>query len=199
MPEFQPSVSALTTAEIVLNEGGKEVMGVEAEFEWSPNDHWHIAAQAAWLDARFDNYSVFCLPWCMTAAESYSGRRELDGWQPAFSPEWMLGLQASYLAELGRWGSLRPVLHSRYISDYYANDLNLPGALQPAHNIIDLRLFWRLPGDKVRLQLYMENVSDEQVLNSMTIYSPPANLGITAFLADWNDGAKYGLTLSYSY
>ncbi|MGD9021146.1 MAG: TonB-dependent receptor, partial [Lysobacterales bacterium] len=50
MPEFQPSVSALTTAEIVLNEGGKEVMGVEAEFEWSPNDHWHIAAQAAWLD-----------------------------------------------------------------------------------------------------------------------------------------------------
>ena len=66
-------------------------------------------------------------------------------------------------------------------------------------NIADLRLFWYLPGDKLRLQLYSENFSDEQVLNSTMIYNPEEWPEIATFLAVWGDPTRYGLTLSYHY
>jgi hypothetical protein len=91
------------------------------------------------------------------------------------------------------------VLHARLISDYYTNDLNLPGALQEAHSVTDLRLFWRLPRDKVSLHLYIENFTSGKVLNSTVIYNPEERQDIATFLADWSDTQRYGLALSYRY
>ncbi|MGD9264940.1 MAG: TonB-dependent receptor, partial [Lysobacterales bacterium] len=184
----------------LITAGDKESVGLEAEFEWSPDEHWQIAAQFAWLDARFDGYAIPD----MNGLDDIPGydwgaRLDLDGRQPAFSPEWMVGLQTSYRLDLGRWGSLRPVLHARLISDYYTNDLNLPGALQEAHSVTDLRLFWRLPRDQVSLQLYIENFTSGKVLNSTVIYNPQERPDIATFLADWSDTQRYGLTLSYRY
>ena len=198
--ELVPLPGTAGLMDYMMTAGDKESMGLEASFEWSPDEHWHVAAQLAWLDAKFSGYTVPGLNGLddnpgYNAAESL----RLDGSQPAFSPEWMLGLQASYLFDLGRWGGVRPVLHASYTSDYYTNDLNLPGALQPAHSITDLRLFWHLPGDKLRLQFYIENFSDEQVLNSTMIYNPEERPEIATFLADWGDPTRYGLILSYRY
>jgi nitrate reductase gamma subunit len=158
------------------------------------------AAQLAWLDAQFDNYTV-AQPEGLgdIAGHSTSDGLRLDGWQPAFSPEWSFALTASYLFDAGRWGRFRPMLQTSYSSDYYTNDFNLPGALQQAHQVTDIRLFWDLPGDKVRLQLFIENFSDEQLLHATTIYNPVERPDIATFLAAWGDPRKYGLTLSYHY
>ena len=197
---FQTGASGMTTIENAFNAGGKQSMGLEAELQWSPDEHWHIAAQLAWLDAEFDNYNVPGL-WGLGEIPGHSTAEglRLDGWQPAFSPEWMAALQAGYLFDMGRWGSIRPLLHTSFFSDYYTNDLNLPGALQEAHSVTDLRLFWRLPGDKVSLQLYIENFTSGKVLNSTMIYNPEERPDIATFLADWSDTQRYGLTLSYRY
>lgn len=180
--------------------GGKEATGLEVEFQWLPDQHWQISAQLAWLDASFEGYTVPGLNG-LDDTPGYNPVEglSLDGWRPAFTPEWMLGVQASYLFNLGRWGQLRPLIQASYSSDYYTNDLNLPGALQPAHSITDLRLFWDLPGDRLKLHLYIENFSDEQVRNSTMIYNPEERPSIATFLADWGDPRKYGMTLSYRY
>jgi len=91
------------------------------------------------------------------------------------------------------------MLQTNYTSDYYTNDFNLPGARQQAHQVTDVRLFWDLPGDKVSLQLFIENFTDEEVLHNTMIYNPVERPDIATFLAAWGDPRKYGLTLSYRY
>lgn len=180
--------------------GDMEAKGLEAEIEWLPGNRWNISANFAWLDAQFTNYRVPVLAGLGELDGRSSGDSlDLDGWQPEFSPEWSFGLQASYLFNLGRWGSLTPMLQSTFTSEYYANDLNLPGALQDTQTITDLRLFWDMPGDKIRLQLYMENVTDEQTLRNVMIYNPEERPEIATFLANWGDPRVYGMIMSYHY
>jgi iron complex outermembrane receptor protein len=184
----------LTTA------GNMEAKGLEAEIRWLAGKHWNISANLAWLDAQFTNYKVPDLAGLGDIDGHTSGDSLiLDGWQPAFSPEWSFGLQASYEFSLGRWGSLMPMIQTTYTSEYYTNDLNLPGALQDAQNITDLRVFWDLPGNKVRLQLYFENATDEQTLRNVMIYNPEERPEIATYLANWSDPRKYGVIMSYRY
>ncbi|MCW8926263.1 MAG: TonB-dependent receptor plug domain-containing protein [Xanthomonadales bacterium] len=180
--------------------GDKESKGLEIEMQWQPEQHWNIAAQFAWLDAQFKNYSV-TKPAGLghIAGHTETDQLRLDGWQPAFSPEWSLGMQASYLFDTGRWGTFRSMLQTSFTSDYYTNDFNLPGALQKAHLEGDIRFFWDLPGDKLRLQFFIENFTNKEILNATTIYNPVERPDIATFLAAWGDPRKYGLTLSYHY
>ncbi len=180
--------------------GDIEAKGLEAEIQWLPANHWNISAHLAWLDAKFGNYKVPNLAGLGEIKGHTSGDiLNLNGWQPAFSPEWTFGLQASYQFSLGRWGSLTPMIQSTYSSDYYTNDLNLSGALQKAQNITDLRVFWDLPGQKVRLQLFFENATDEQTLKNVMIYNPQERPDIATYLANWGDPRKYGVIMSYRY
>ncbi len=176
--------------------GDMKAKGVEAEFQWLPGSRWNISAHLAWLDAQFSNYQV---PAITGLDGNENGTLSLDGWRPALSSEWSFGLQASYIFNLGPWGTFTPMIQTNYTSDYYANDLNLGGALQAAQNKTDIRAFWDLPGDKVRLQVYLENASDESTLNSINVYNPKERPEIATLLANWGDPRTYGMILSYRY
>jgi len=180
--------------------GDLESRGIEAEMQWLPGSRWNISANLAWLDAKFTNYRVPAI----NGLGEINGRitgdgLSLDGWQPALSPEWSFGLQASYIASMGRWGTITQMIQTTYTSAYYANDLNLAGVLQAAQSKIDLRFFWDLPGDKIRMQAYLENATDENTLNNVTIYSPQERPEIATLLANWGNPRTYGVILSYRY
>ena len=165
-----------------------------------PGSHWNISANLTLLDAQFDNYTVANLAGLGDIeGHTFTDGLRLDGWQPAFSPEWSFGLQASYRINAGRWGSFTPMLQTNFSSEFYTNDLNLPGALQDAQSITDLRLFWDFPGDAIRVQLYIENATDEHSMKNTMIYNPVERPDIATFLADWGDPRKYGVILSYRY
>ena len=100
---------------------------------------------------------------------------------------------------MGHWGTLTPMLQTNYVSEYYANDLNLAGALQDAHSKTDLRIFWDLPGNKIKLQFYLVNIEEEVNLNNVIIYNPEERPEIATFLANWGDPRTYGMILSYRY
>jgi iron complex outermembrane receptor protein len=180
--------------------GDMESKGIEAEFQWLPDSHWNVSAYISWLDAQFNNYNVANLAGLGDIeGHTTDDGLSLDGWQPAFSPEWSLGLQASYLINIGRWGTFTPMIQTSFISEFYANDLNLEGALQESHSVTDLRLFWDFPGDSVRVQVFIENATDERSLRNTMIYNPAERPEIATFLNDWGDPRKYGLILSYRY
>ena len=180
--------------------GDLEAKGVEAEIQWLPGSRWNISANLAWLDAQFANYQVAAIEGLGDLdGRSTTNSLSLDGWRPALSPEWSFGLQASYIVNMGPWGTLTPTLQTSYTSEYYANDLNLPGALQAAQNKTDLRLFWDLPGDKIKMQVYLENISDATTLNNVTIYNPQERPEIATLLANWGNPRTYGVILSYRY
>jgi len=123
----------------------------------------------------------------------------LSGWRPALSPEWSFGLQASYIFNIGKGGTLTPMIQTTYVGEHYVNDINLPGARQDSYSKTDLRLFWDLPGNKVKFQFYLENIEEEANLNSLLIYNPEERPDIATLLGNWGDPMTYGILMSYKW
>ena len=182
------------------NGGDMESKGVEAEIQWLPGSRWNISANLAWLDAKFKDYEVPAIAG-LGYIEGHSGddTLSLEGWRPALSPEWSFGLQASYIFDVGKGGTLTPMLQTTYVGEHYANDLNLAGARQDSYTKTDIRLFWDLPGNKIKLQFYLENIEEEDNLNNVLVYNPEENPEIATFLANWGDPMTYGILMSYKW
>jgi outer membrane receptor protein involved in Fe transport len=180
--------------------GDVESKGFEAEIQWLPGSRWNISAHIAWLDAEFKDYAVPAIEGLGEIdGRDHGDTLSLDGWRPALSPEWSFGLQASYVFDLGESGTLTPMLQTSYVGEHYANDLNVSGARQGSYSKTDLRVFWDLPGDKVQMQVYIENMEDQQNLKNTMIYNPEERAEAATILADWHDPMTYGVILSYRY
>ena len=91
------------------------------------------------------------------------------------------------------------MLQTTYVSKHYANDLNLVGAAQKAYSKTDARIFWDLPGNKIKLQFYLENIEEEKNLNNVMIYNPEERPEIATFLANWGDPTTYGILMTYQW
>ena len=180
--------------------GAMESKGLEAEIQWLPGSRWNISANLAWLDAKFTDYDVPAIAGLgYIEGHTMGDTLSLNGWRPALSPEWSMGLQASYIFNLGRGGLLTPMIQTTYVSEQYANDLNLVGALQKAQSKTDVRVFWDLPGNKIKFQVYIENVGEDASLNNVMIYNPEERPEIATFLANWGDPMTYGVLMSYRW
>jgi iron complex outermembrane receptor protein len=180
--------------------GGMESKGLEAEIQWMPGTRWNISANLAWLDAKFKDFEVPAIAGLgYIEGHSMGDTLSLRGWRPAMSPEWSFGMQASYVFSLGRGGTLTPMIQTTYLGEHYANDLNLAGARQKAYTKTDIRLFWDLPGNKIKFQFYLENVEEEYNLNNVMIYNPEERPEIATLLSNWGDPMTYGITMSYKW
>lgn len=180
--------------------GDMESKGIEAEIQWLPGSRWNISANLAWLDAKFNDYEVPAIAGLGDIEGHTMGDTlSLEGWRPAMSPEWSFGLQASYIFDIGQGGTLTPMIQTTYVGDHYTNDLNLIGARQDSQTRTDIRLFWDLPGNKINLQFYIENIEEADTLNNTMIYNPEERPEIATFLASWGDPMTYGILMSYEW
>jgi outer membrane receptor protein involved in Fe transport len=182
------------------NGGASSATGVEAEIRWLPMPQWNVSGFASYSDAKFGDFYN----------KSYSGLGEIpghtegnninyNGWQPALTPDLVVGIQTFYDFNLKEWGILTPYLQTTYSSDYYANDLNLAGVKQTAYTRVDFRVIWQTPVDNFRLQFYYLNGGDEQVLNWARVYNPAARPDITTLQANWGQPNAYGVIFDYAF
>ncbi len=180
--------------------GKMESTGFEAELQWLPGTRWNISANLGWLDAQFNDYVIPALAGLGDIeGHTLGDTLNLNGWRPAMSPEWSFGVQASYIFDIGNGGTLTPMFQTTYVDQYYANDLNLAGARQDSYTKTDARLFWDLPGNKIKLQFYVENIEEEANLNSALIYNPEERPDIATILTNWGDPRTYGILMSYRW
>ena len=181
------------------NGGAMDASGIEAEIHWSATPNWQIAANISYTDAKFGDYAAANL----AGLGDIPGHTEgdllsYDGWRPALSPKWVVGLQTSYTFNFKKWGSLTPYLQSTYASNYYVSDINLPGVRQDSHTRTDFRLIWDAPYN-FQIQFYLLNGEDEAILNWARVYNPAARPDITTLQANWTNPVTYGIIFNYSF
>jgi len=182
------------------NGGAADATGIEAEIEWRPTSMWNVSTQLTWTDAKFGDYT----------ASNYAGLGDIpghtdvellhfDGWRPALTPEWVFGLQTSYTFQLENYGSITPYLQTSYVSDYYANDINLAGIQQGSYSQTDVRVIWLAPRGNFQFQFYYMNAEDEAVLNWARVYNPAARPDITTLQGNWSNPNTYGVIFNYTF
>ncbi len=181
------------------NGGAMDARGIEAEIQWSPTPRWNLATNIAYTDAAFGDYVAANLNGLGDIPGHTDGDLlSFDGWNPALSPKWVVGLRASYSFEFENWGTLTPYLQSTYASDYYVSDVNLPGVRQDSHTRTDFRLIWQAT-DSFQIQLYYLNLEDTATLNWARVYNPAARPDITTLQANWNNPATNGIIFNYRF
>ena len=159
-----------------------------------------LGAQWVRVRAQFGNYSAANLAGLGDIPGHTEGDRLLyDGWRPALTPEWVVGLQASYTFLLSNWGSLTPYLQTTYAGAYYTSDINLAGVQQDGHSRTDVRFIWESPAESFQLQFYYLNAEDEAVLNWTQVYNPATRPGIATLQSNWANPNTYGFIFKYAF
>jgi iron complex outermembrane receptor protein len=181
------------------NGGSVDAKGFEAEIQWTPNSNFYLATNIAYTDASFGDYTTPNLAGLGDIPGHTDGDQlSLEGWRPALSPEWVVGLQTSYTFTFENWGTLTPYLQTTYASDYYVSDLNLAGVQQEAHARTDIRLIWQAK-DNFQIQLYFLNYAEKASLNWARVYNPAARPDITTLQANWNKTDTNGIIFNFTF
>lgn len=209
------------------NGGDVDSYGAELEILWAPTDEALLNFNVALLDSEFDdNFAVGSArlrP--LLGLGNMGGRQDVTiplaeltdanaqfsfaGWTPALSPKYTIGWGGAYdihmeLAGLGTT-VLTPSLQFRWVDDYYAFDTNIPEVKQDAHVIGDARITWMLEDANIRVDAFVMNMFDEEVLTRAVVH----NRGITdvggttgavnSVQANWNNPRTWGFSFKYSF
>ena len=189
--------------------GDADAKGIDLELDWIPAENWYVSLRASYLDAQYGNF-VTGLGGILTTAggleETYvslgtpispEGTLEpelrLDGRQIAFSPDFTLGITASYTMDLGNSGSLTPLVLFYWSDDYSTSDQGYLHGLQDSYTQTDLRLTWRSAGGYFSVTGFVQNIEDEAVITRANIFG--------ATLATRQHGAPrtFGVSLGYNF
>ncbi len=169
------------------NGGDIEATGIVFDAVWLPTEEWSFSGTFAWLDSEFGTFGQ------SNPYQLYNGQVlsfiDQSGETTPWSPELTLGASASYYFDLGDNGSLRPYLQTYYSDGYNTSNLLAtdPSHDQDSYTKTDFRLVWDSPDMTYRVEAFVENIEDADVLargnnNSddivQTSYLYPRNYGV---------------------
>lgn len=195
----QPFPGSPEATEYTGNGGAMDAKGLEAKIRWNPLPQWNLSTNIAYTDAKFGDYTTANLEGLGDIPGHTQGSTlSFDGWRPALSPKWVVGLQTSYVFNFGKWGTLTPYLQTTYASSYYASDINLAGARQDSHTRTDLRFIWQ-PIPRFQVQYYFLNNTDTESLSWARVYNPAARPDITTVQANWNNRSTQGIIFDITF
>ncbi|MEM1089672.1 MAG: TonB-dependent receptor [Pseudomonadota bacterium] len=184
-----PTVSVFST-----NAGEADILGLEAEIEWEPYDDLVFTAALNFTDSELGDYIVgnpFVL-----GGQTINGVNnllQLEGSEIALTPDFTAAITARQRIDLGEFGSLTPFIQVSLSSDYQTNDVRYEGGVQDDYALVDLRLSWLSESERWGIEGFVNNVSDEAVLNRTVVG------GQDAIFANYNMPRYGGLRVNYQF
>ena len=133
-----------------------DISGVEFEATAVPLRGLQLSGNIAYLDAKYARY-VFST----TPLVDYQGRR-----LPR-SSRWKGAIAADYTADLGTVGRGGVRLAYSYEGRMPQDDANTPALIRPAIGLLDFRLSYITPDDRVELAVYGRNLTDKRYIGSV--------------------------------
>lgn len=191
-------------SEFTESGGELDSAGLEVELDWIPSENWRVSGTLAYMDAEFGDYNISKI----NGMGDLGGRQDLndpqsllslDGWSPALSPEWSASVQVSYDFVLTGGSMVTPIVQIAYSDEYYSFDVNVDGALQDSHAIVDGRLVWLSSDQSIEVQAYVLNVGDEEVLTRSVIFNPGAAPNVGSIQSSWNNPRTWGVSATYNF
>jgi len=135
---------------VTFNGGDAEIKGVEAELDWIPTASLRLSTSVGCLDSKY------------TRSNAGSVVKLSD--ELIRAPEWTASAGLSYLVTLGAHGSITPRVDATYKSETHFEAVNTPFAVDDGYVALNLRIPYLSPSDEWRIELGVENVTDERYL-----------------------------------
>jgi iron complex outermembrane receptor protein len=166
-----PQVVGLTQR--TLNAAAATIRGVELEALAQPIDGLSLQWSAGYLHAVFDEFcsddAAQALPTSDPGCPApnplfpWQGQSNLAGSRLEDAPRWKASLLASYQAELGRFGTLTPVVKLSWTDGYLLRPYGLASDRVEAYTRTDVRLVWRSEDARFSAEAFAENLENEIV------------------------------------
>ncbi len=152
------------------NAGEAEAKGIELEIRARPTPELEFNFRGTYTDSKYKNFFVGGdFP---DTFDPDLGLRvvNLDGKQIQLTPEFTFSFDVGYSFHLGRYGTLRPFVSVDWKDDYSTNDRNRPFDIQSSEALLDLRLNWLSADGRWSAQAFVENATNERIVNRTVIF-----------------------------
>jgi len=149
---------------IIQNAATARVWGMEFEATYRPIDPLTLTAQFAYLNSIYTDYAG-CLDAKDFSIEDCTGNQLTRA--PRFSGTFI----AMYDFDFGRLGTVTP-FGQIYASDkVFFRPTNEPADTQDAYFLLNFRLMWQSEGGRVGVDLFVDNVLDQDVATTKIVGS----------------------------
>lgn len=168
-------VSQLVGASVFLeNAAEARTVGAELELTALVSDQLLLTGSFAYLDARFTDFDGCRGAEDPTVAFDCTGNRMLR------APRLSGTTSAQVELDLGRLGSLVPRIQIHASDEVFLRALNLEGDRQEPYWLLDLRLSWLAVDGWLRVESFVHNVLDEDVVTTRIVGTALQGAPITA-------------------
>ncbi|BFM14863.1 TonB-dependent receptor [Maricurvus nonylphenolicus] len=161
----------------LANAGEASNKGLELEVRYQLTQDLTVLANATWMDAEYDEYSV--------------NGEDLSGTPLLFSPDFAGSIALDHSYHIDGYGELRS-----YISYAYKDDhLYQEGFEQESYGLVDARVSLLTEGEEWEIAVFANNLTDEAYINSYI--GQVSSLGVVGVYR--NTPKTIGASVSYKF
>jgi iron complex outermembrane recepter protein len=175
-------------------------LGVEAEFELRPHPNVYATLGFGWLDARFRQFLVRKQVQPPFKGAGGGGKAQsqifnFTGNPLIAAPRFNLTGNVEYTQSIGRFGTLIPGVDFSYKSTTSLDPSNKPEVQQPAYWLLNARLNYRTPDERVQISGWVRNITKQIYL----VDAFDQSIQTKEFLYVYAEPRMYGVTVSFDW
>ena len=171
--------------------------GVEGEWQFRPVPELFVGLGFGWLDATFDDFKIRkqIAPAQPRGKGSITNLFDFSGNPLIAAPKFNLTGNVEYTLQAGRYGSFVPGFDFSYKSKVSLDPANKPQLQQPSYWILNARLAYVTPNERIRVSGWVRNFMKTAYL--IDAFDQSAVVGQILFV--YADPRLYGLTVSFDW
>ena len=139
----------------VTNAAAAKIDGVEVETAWTPDSHWTVNANFAYINAVYAKFSN------VDGLNPLAGLQDLNGKLLNNSPRESGSVGIAYRTDPYSFGRFTGRFDASYSSRVYFREFNAPLDSQSPYGLVNLNLIWQSPSQKYMARLYATNVTNQ--------------------------------------
>lgn len=185
------------------------IFGFDLEMEAEPAPGFRIDGKLGYLNAELTEYFAIdptntaksldnenCRlnaipgnPLCPIAPDDFGGN------DASRSPKWTFSMGVEY-DFLSRWGTLTPRVQYYWQDETFYSGFNRPIDLQEKYHFTNVKLTWRSPDERYKVEAFVDNLEDDRVFQNLVV--GPAVLG-SPLLAWYGNPRVWGIRAGFTY